>query len=312
MISRLSNKRLEELALKTELNVDEKSGIIFGKRQGYDICLRVMDNTYKALLSFSVSINNKLPQQDEFIKLTKENKYLASCNITDYGVVFIINPGLTKGKCIEAIVNSINIVLQFLQLNGYDNCCETCGKKDDISAHLLNGVEVISCPNCFNNNTYSTEMQEEENKKSENIIAGIVGALIGAVVGVISIVIFGQLGYVASVSGFIMAICTLKGYELLGKRLGNLGIFISSIIILIMIYFGCKLDWSISIMSYYKVDIFTAFRAVADSDVINMSAFKENLVMLYLFAIIGAVPTILKAIRSQKHRKITHKMENAM
>lgn len=309
MISKLSSKRLEELALKTELQVDKKSGIIFGKRQGYDICLRVIDNTYKALLSFSVSLNNKLPQQEEFVKLTREHKFLASCNTSNYSISFIINSGLTKSKCIEGIINSINTILQFLQLNGYKNCCESCGKNDDINTYVINGTEIISCSNCFNTNTYSSEIQEEENKKNENIIAGIVGALLGSLIGVISIVIVGQLGYVASICGLIMAVCTLKGYEFLGRRFSNIGIFISSIIILIMIYIGCQLDWAISIMSYYEVDIFTAFRAVIDG-YIDMSAFKGNLMLLYLFAIIGAVPTILKAIRSQKHKSITHKMES--
>ena len=58
---------------------------------------------------------------------------------------------------------------------------------------------------------------------------GIVGALIGSLIGAVVIVIVGQLGYVAAVSGLVMAICTLKGYEMLGKKLGTPGIIISCV-----------------------------------------------------------------------------------
>lgn len=165
------------------------------------------------------------------------------------------------------------------------------------------------CPVCVNAHSYATEIRNEETRKNQNVVAGIVGALIGSLLGVLSIVIFGQLGYVASVSGLIMAVCTIKGYELLGKRLGNLGIVFSSIIILLMIYVGCQLDWAITVMSYFEIDIFTAFRAVSDSTVVDRAAFMENLMMLYLFAIVGAVPTIWQVIRQKKDNSITHKME---
>lgn len=309
MISKLSRNRLQELASRTELYVDAKTGILFGKRQGYDICLRVMDNTYKAILSFSVSRNQGKPQADEFIRLTKEHKFLSSCRVFNYGVAFIINSAMTKNKCIDAIVDSVNAVLRYLQLNGYENCCQACGARENVSPHILNGAEVILCPVCVNAHSYATEIQNEETRKNQNAAAGIVGALIGSLLGVLSIVIFGQLGYVASVSGLIMAVCTIKGYELLGKRLGNLGIVFSSIIILLMIYVGCQLDWAITVMSYFEIDIFTAFRAVSDSTVVDRAAFTENLMMLYLFAIVGAVPTIWQVIRQKKDNSITHKME---
>ena len=67
----------------------------------------------------------------------------------------------------------------------------------------------------------------EQKKKRENIAAGIVGAFLGTLLGVVCIVIIDQMGYVASVSGFVMAICALKGYELLGGTLSKKGAVIS-------------------------------------------------------------------------------------
>ena len=52
-----------------------------------------------------------------------------------------------------------------------------------------------------------------EEKKRENVPAGIVGAFLGSLIGVACAVLIGQLGYVASISGLVMAVCALKGYE---------------------------------------------------------------------------------------------------
>lgn len=62
-------------------------------------------------------------------------------------------------------------------------------------------------------------------KKRENIVAGAVGAFLGAMLGGACIVMLGQLGYVAALSGMVMAVCALKGYELLGGRLSVKGVW---------------------------------------------------------------------------------------
>lgn len=55
-------------------------------------------------------------------------------------------------------------------------------------------------------------MEEQRKKRPENVVAGVVGAFLGTLLGVVCTVVIGQLGYVASVSGLIMAVGALKGY----------------------------------------------------------------------------------------------------
>src|SRR5699024_12394696 len=100
-----------------------------------------------------------------------------------------------------------------------------------------------------------------EGEKQESFIGGLVGGLIGSLLGVGSIILFGQLGYVSALSGIIMAVCSLKGYEFLGGKLTGKGIIGTSIVMVIMVYVGTRLDWSISIASVVaEVDFLTAFR----------------------------------------------------
>ena len=134
--------------------------------------------------------------------------------------------------------------------------------------------------------------------KKDNIITGIVGAFIGTAIGVALIVILGQLGYIASIAGVVMAVCALKGYELLGGTLSKRGIICSSVLILVMTYVGCRLDWAYSLAQYHEVDIFSAFLAV-NGEYIEMGAFYKDLFMVYLFSLLGAVPTIRSAFANK-------------
>ena len=51
----------------------------------------------------------------------------------------------------------------------------------------------------------------EREKRQENIVAGVVGAFLGTLLGVVCTVVIGQMGYVASISGLVMAVGALKG-----------------------------------------------------------------------------------------------------
>ncbi len=142
-----------------------------------------------------------------------------------------------------------------------------------------------------------------EEKRRENVVAGAVGAFLGALIGVVCTVVIGQLGYVASVSGLIMAVCALKGYELLGGALSRKGAAIASVLILVMTYFAHRLTWAAAIMSAFEgeVGLLEAFRAIPqmlEEGMLEGPAYWGDLAMLYLFTLLGAVPTIISGLRS--------------
>ena len=135
-----------------------------------------------------------------------------------------------------------------------------------------------------------------------------------AAVFAVVIVIVGQLGYVAAVSGLVMAICTLKGYEMLGKKLGTPGIIISCVLMLLMIFLAYQADWSITAAQFYETDFFTAFRAMMDlikEGYVDSGDYFGGLAQVYLFAVIGAVPTIIAMAKGAKHMVTTAKMRSA-
>lgn len=144
-------------------------------------------------------------------------------------------------------------------------------------------------------------------EKRENVIGGIVGAFLGSLIGVAVIVVLEQLGYVAAISGIVMGVCAFKGYELLGGKLSKLGVVISVLIMIIMIWVGTRASWALVLQKeiYTEESFFTVFR-LFDQVLDELKAmgaditsdFTKDLIMQYVFAAIGAGSMIFRAIRS--------------
>lgn len=182
--------------------------------------------------------------------------------------------------------------------------CEKCGKEIHDSSAFC---EFCGAPVSREVSPHPSEdlAPKAPVQKPENIVTGIVGAILGAALGALSIVILGQLGYVASLSGLILAVCTLKGYELLGGQLSGKGIAISILLILVTPYLADRINWALVIMDEFDVSFAISFAAV--HDVIEsaelVGAYLKDLLMLYLFAALGAGSSIHQAIKTKKAAK---------
>ncbi len=114
-------------------------------------------------------------------------------------------------------------------------------------AYTVSGNAYLLCEPCFGQVSEAAAQQNQTKCRSRSRFcpASWVRSLV-SLIGAVVIVIVGQLGYVAAVSGLVMAICTLKGYEMLGKKLGTPGIIISCVFDALMIFLAYQADWSIT------------------------------------------------------------------
>ena len=160
------------------------------------------------------------------------------------------------------------------------------------------------CPDCAGRMRQDVMMAAQQKKeKGENLVGGLVGALLGSIIGVVCIVIFGQMGRVAVASGIVMAVCTLKGYEMLGGKLTKKGIVIGVLMMLVMTYIGDRIGWAIIIVRELGGDIFSAFQMVpafVQWGRIESANYWGNLVLLYVFTVIGAIPTCTSIVKDRK------------
>lgn len=140
--------------------------------------------------------------------------------------------------------------------------------------------------------------------KPENMVAGTVGALIGAAIGVAAIVLVSYGGYVASICGLILAVCTVKGYELLGGSMSIKGAVICTVLMLVAPYIADRIGWALAIMQAYGSDTVPfgdAFGMVHELvEMLDMTGdYFKDLGLLYLFTLLGAGSTLGKIFKKK-------------
>lgn len=247
-------------------------------------------------LHFAVSKDNQEPKREDFKTLSKSTKALGSALVSGYHLSFDIKaPGIGP-KINTRVEEALIAASDFLAENGYQNTDEVSGQVSQTSVYQLSNRLLLTTEANFEQ--FSSQLLAEKNEMVNEIIGlGLVGAFVGSLIGAISIVIIGQLGFVAAISGIIMGICTVKGYELLAKKLSFKGIVISIIMMIIMTYIGHKTSFAISVANYYA---FQSISQLIKEGYIKGNVYYAELFKVYIFTAIGAIPTIINSYRNNK------------
>ena len=135
---------------------------------------------------------------------------------------------------------------------------------------------------------------------SENMALGIVGALGGALLGGASIVLLSMMGYMASISGVILAFCTLKGYELLAKGISKKGIAICIVLMVLTPFIADWICWALVFVEAWEVTFSEAFMVaplLLEDGTIAMGDYLKDLGMLYLFVVLGGFCFVRDALK---------------
>ncbi len=296
------------LAQRSQLRLDEKNGIIYGQRSGFPVLVYAADARYPYLLTVSLSaarVGGAL-DKDAWKAFSKEHKPVQ--NVKNEGNIVAMHLAANNNvdKLCDNFNQSLDALIGFLMANDYTKVCQFCGQEIDTEPYYVGSSLMHLCPSCAARVSQDMQLSSQKQKeKKENVAAGIVGALVGSLIGVLCIVLVGQLGYVAAVSGLVMAICTLKGYELLGGKISVKGIVISAVLMVVMTFVGDQIDWAIVIMRELGYDLMYSFRLIplllADGSIVA-SSYWGNLALVYIFAVIGAVPCAMSMIRGQKEK----------
>lgn len=302
MNSRLQ-QNLFQLAQDTGLSLDPQSGALFGTYGGYSIALEQIEQSWRFTISVSVKCGGRDPDVQVLRQAAKAERSLQGCTVHGRQVTFqtknriLMKNGLATAK--EALDAAVNILRQ----TGCVSCCKVCGAVTDTRLYYTGGTISSLCADCSQQISLSADNQAQVMaRQHENVIGGIVGALIGSLIGAACILIISQLGYIAAISGVVMGVCTVKGYELLGRKISRKGIVISGVIMLAVVFLSNQADWAIAVAKYFEMDFFTAFRAVPElleAEAIEASTYYGDLALLYVFTLLGAVPTMRNALKTK-------------
>ena len=316
MTKKKQKQNYRELAMATGMHYDEDNGVLHGQKDGFDFLLYPVDDSHPFVMELHTaakSADGSAFDKDTIKQFCKSNKVIT--NLTQKNLDITVNMGVQHSleKMKNAANGALNETVSFLRSHAYAPCCDVCGQNVETAAVKTGGEYHHMCPDCETNLRSNFAMKAQQTaQKKENIVGGIVGALLGSLLGALSILVLSQLGYVAAVSGAIMAVCVLKGYEMLGGKLTKKGIVISVIIMILMTYFGDRVDWAIILFrdaggGDAGFSIFECYRLVSYAlaeEIIDFGSYVANLVLLYAFVALGAVPAIRSKLKEKKEEGI--------
>jgi len=310
---------LEKAGAQIGLRYNEETRSLLGVYNGYHISCAYINNVYD--IKVSVRKDGQLPEAALCKSIKKSIREIWDVKVRDN--VVIANPtGATTGRTIKAIVATIKGLTEAFRMNGFEDACEVCGQSHiNLDSYYISGTISTLCEECYEKITQPTEQLEqpelleqstfEENNVKENVLFGIVGAFLGSLIGVACIIIISQLGYVASISGLVMSVCTVYGYSMLAKDFSFKGAIISLIMMIVMTYFADKASWCISIAKNSDlsfVDSFKNFKSILEFTKTEKD-FSSDLSRVYLYEVFGNIPIILAFLGGHKKNTGSHKIQ---
>lgn len=310
-------KVMKGISETLNLPLDQSKSYIAGNYNGYTIIInRVSVSGYYSNINFSItafnpstnatitpdSVTNLVENINSKTKKKFANASLKNCRLD----VTFTNIGKASTLILN-ICNSIAYIVQTLQMNYFIPCDEFSGRTENvmpvITANEFHIVDSISYNEI--NSRLSYESNVESNTK-ENFAGGIIGGLLGALIGVLCIILIGQLNYVSVISGIVMGYATFALYKKFARKISWIGIIICFVIMILMIYFAMQINYAIWIVRYYSdINILDAFSAIPEikeysSEFAN--EYNQDLVLCYLFSLMGAIITLIDLLRTQKNK----------
>lgn len=306
-------KDFERHQLATELGFqyDPETSSIYGENSGYFFLLSETDTKNVFSIALSVSRDDAEEAAAQLHQMVKDSSVLKSINLNQYVTTFTVKAGMTKTKTIENVRQALTEILQFLQTNGFYTVCGYSGEKGPVGLYQIGDSLFLMNEDSFQELSTQLKIETDSyNSQKENVLLGTVGAFIGAIIGGAVTLFIARLGYVAFYAGFILGICVVKGYEILGKKFSKLGAVISSILLLVTIVLVQQFDYALEAVKQLGVDFSDGFDLI-NTLVLNGEAPEKyffNFFMLAVFTIIGGGVAISSALSTHKTRGIARKI----
>ncbi len=165
----------------------------------------------------------------------------------------INNAWMVKAEDVEALLQEFSA---FLTQSGYTSGCGFCTATEGLGYTEQDGRIMEVCDACHERLQGAVEEIKAQRETTGSYGKGLIGAVLGGIVGIVPWVLIGMLGYVAAISGLIMAWLSYKGYQLLGGKKGRGMVWILIIVLIVFTYVGvmASLFATVASQGYEMVD----------------------------------------------------------
>lgn len=267
--------------------VDHAHQCAYGTIEGYQFVVNFLPQQRQYTLMSTVKTENEVGAMTQYLDSMDKGNFINWTIYKDNAV--IVNLKNHKELDVYAMQKIMQDIAMVAAQNGYVQCCRHCGEETVIHPVSVNGNTDLACERCLAEFT-----SQQPPIKEVNLPLGIVGALVGSVIGVAVWILIYQLGFVAGITGFIMAVCCFKGYEMLGGRIDKKGVWIAIVIAVVMLAVAEMLCLGIEIHSlyseYYDISFFDAMSVLptflGESEIV--SAVLGDLAFGYVFMAVAS------------------------
>lgn len=209
----------------------------------------------------------------------------------------------TAGTFVRIANDIVGKIVDYLQTNGYTSGCEKCGEASGEELYHVNGRYLWLCGGCAEEYRQELENNRDAVKaQHSNLLAGCVGAVLGALIGAALYVLVYQIGYIAGICGFVMAVLAMKFYEKLGGCLDLKGVIASIAVVLVAVFFANKLAWAVSAYRELKeinwdfFDCYNKLDYLIEASKLK-SSYYSDLAVGYFLTAVGCVRSFINAVK---------------
>lgn len=313
------------LAIANGLQYDVANGMIYGKKDGYDLLIYgALGGPSRYYVLDSININTSAERsaggplsEGELAELmTIMMNMNVPANVSHDGYIIKVSfnrPKAPQDALKDILKEILSTLISFLNTKGFRPCCSMCGQRTETAGFMEDLTYMHLCPDCERQARRNAMAIADRQNRSDNVVGGIIGAVLGSLVGVAVIVLLSRIGYLITViPGILLGYGVLRGYELLGGCLSKKGVVISVVIMLIMAYVGYRLSWAVRAYQKFHtwgasyIDCFKAVPELIRIGSINVVSYIGNLIMLCVFLWLSAFFTIRTKLPSGRVVKIGH------
>ena len=306
---------LYSIATDLGLQFDGEARVMYGEREGFLLVIEGAQtkNVFTISLSVKQGSEGDLIEDSEILwnELKEQSKAINAISSDGYLTSIVVKGGMTKGKAVETLWTAIQDIVDFLLNLQFVQVNAETGEEGPIGLYQIGDAIFLIDDATFR--AYQAEVQdtvEAYEAREENFLLGIVGAVIGVIIGGAVALLVARLGYVSVLAGAALGYCTIKGYEILGKKLTKKGVVVSAILMVLTVFLVNQLDYTLALMSELDLPFGMTWtllnEATFSGDVPDK--FYLNLGLLAVFTLGGAWISVKSALDGQKNRAIARKI----
>jgi hypothetical protein len=299
----------EELSMTAGLTFIPKSGIAYGRFDGFSVLINGNNGTspFTPLVSFFAYREGEDVTPEECRAIRNGVDGIGDCKPTKEGINITVCMCSGKEKFIGYVMESLKTGAQFLRDNGYKSACPGCLEDKDAMPQKIGGTYMMVCDECYKSAVERSKQLKLVDKKERSVL-GVLGAIIGSAIGAACIILLGHFGYVTAISGLVMAFATLLCYRLFSGKLTIRGGLISLAIMIIMTFAAHYINYANILTAMHSYTGYTFWYAVKTLPslypVPEAREFRRQffgyLWLLYLYVFVGCVPFIVSLFRKKR------------